>query len=70
MQVAFDLRVPDLDLECLESLRRRLREQPFKFIVAQVEVEIDASFGTKPILTNGVRPRILSASLSAKAAFS
>ena len=39
MQVAFDLRVPDLDLERPESLRRRLREQPFEFLVAQVEVE-------------------------------
>ena len=39
MQVALDLRVSHLDLECPESLRRRLREQPFELLVAQVEVE-------------------------------
>ena len=39
MQVAFDLRVSHLDLERPESLRRRLREQPFELLVAQVEIE-------------------------------
>ena len=39
MQVTLHLRVSHLDLERAESLRRRLREQPFELLVAQVEVE-------------------------------